>query len=591
MFEIPKYEQEITEKRFRTGICSCESFIISSGFLNFAPMKNCALFRVWAPCAFFILSIVATAACGGPNNGADAECRQLRERLDEAVRLQFDADSCDAAMIIYSDVAASYRADMPLCAKELVVEGLNRMWYVYYFMLFDYADAMDCLERGLEICETDSVEASRLYLNKGVTYSQLAIRCAEPSEMIFGLADMNLREAHRRAVTSRNVNVADYSLLNMIVLYDKVSHPVAGLDSVLSQTVSLHCGNEDAEVAFSKTLFDIVRSFQDNDYESIIEDVDRLLGAVRFEPDEIRNKYQLMLYKARALTAVGRPKEALSVLDSVRYEAASAGMSDVMMPVFELEAKAYAAAGNEKEALRRRLAYYELRDARLSEENLMVINELPLIYDIRRYQDSLALENHKRRQISIYAVNITLVVVLLILFSCIVVKKNRKLRTANEVLYRSNEEKLRLFGNGIAATADRNAVEGDRQPHVENSDELHRIFDNAVERIERSRLWCDSSLTISRLAVDMGVGEKSLSKAVNTYANMNFSAFINRYRVMDASKMLGDAASFGRLSLQGIAESVGFKSRTSFIASFKQFVGMLPSEYRKIAEGKPHKSL
>lgn len=47
--------------------------------------------------------------------------------------------------------------------------------------------------------------------------------------------------------------------------------------------------------------------------------------------------------------------------------------------------------------------------------------------------------------------------------------------------------------------------------------------------------------------------------------------------------MLGNDKEYGHISLQGVAETVGFKSRTTFIAAFKQFVGMLPSAYRKIA--------
>ena len=478
--------------------------------------------------------------------------------------------------------------------KSLVVEGLNRMWFVYYFVWFDYADAAECLERGIDICATDSIESSRLYLNKGITYSMLALRRTHPSEKIFELADVNLKEAHRRAVCSRNVNVADYALLNMIVLYDKVSRPVCGLDTMLRQTVSLHGGRSDSECRFAESLLRIVGDFHAGCPGNVISSVDSHLASNEFTADEIRNKYQLLLYKSRALTDAGRPLEALSLLDSIMAEAKALGLSDVMMPVYELKADACDRAGDMYGASRQRLAFYELRDSLLSEENLMAINELPLIHGIRRYENDLAVENHKRKVVSIYALYTTLIAVMLICLSVIIVRKNRKLKIANAVLFRRNEEQLRLFEERAAMLvpedriATDNASGGCRNVAVtagEDTDGLLAVFGRVTDVVECDRLWRDSSLTISKLAVRMDTGEKLLSKAIHTCSGMNFSSFINRYRVLEASRMLGNHDDFGHLSIQGIAETVGFKSRTSFIAAFKQFVGMLPSAYRKIAEG------
>lgn len=288
---------------------------------------------------FALIFLAGAVSCSAPESDDDG-CGSLREQLDEAVRLQFEADSCDRAMRLYTDVVASYRPDMPAAAKSLVVEGLNRMWFVYYFVWFDYADAAECLERGIDICATDSIESSRLYLNKGITYSMLALRRTHPSEKIFELADVNLKEAHRRAVRSRNVNVADYALLNMIVLYDKVSRPVCGLDTMLRQTVSLHGGRSDSECRFAESLLRIVGDFHAGRPGNVISSVDSHLASNEFTADEIRNKYQLLLYKSRALTDAGRPLEALSLLDSIMAEAKALGLSDVMMPVYELKADA-----------------------------------------------------------------------------------------------------------------------------------------------------------------------------------------------------------------------------------------------------------
>ena len=44
-----------------------------------------------------------------------------------------------------------------------------------------------------------------------------------------------------------------------------------------------------------------------------------------------------------------------------------------------------------------------------------------------------------------------------------------------------------------------------------------------------------------------------------------------------------DAANFGNYSIQGISESVGYKSASNFISSFKRVTGMTPSLYQKLS--------
>lgn len=552
-------------------------------------MKRRFLFKAWLlflP-ALFILYLTS-GSCRG-DAGTDGERTRLREKIDSAVKLQHEAGDKNAAMRLFSEVAATYHPGMSREEKALVVESLNRMWYVYYFELFDYADATDCLERGLDICATDSIESSRLYLNRGVTYSLLTIRQVNPSDKIFELADRNLREAHSRAVAAGNVNVADYALLNLIVLYDKAEKPVDSLYPLLSQSVSLHTDPSDPDLTFSRALIGMVRGFRAADYPRIIEIADSLLAKGEFSPEAIRNKYQILLYKARALSDNGQPAQALDLLDTIKREADSLDLADVLMPVFELRAKAWAQQGKPLQEALSKIDYYEQRDAQLSEETLMAVNELPLIHDIRESRDALARENHHRRMITIYALNITVILLLLIIFSILLVRKNRELKTANSVLFRRNEEQLAEYSYGsLAGKPVSKAHSGtpdaaSTDPDSREMAELRVIFDRLNELMERDRIWSDPTLTISRLAVEMKFGEKALSKAINRFGGMNFSAFINKRRVLEASAMLGNDKEFGHLSLQGIAETVGFKSRTTFIAAFKQFVGMLPSAYRKIA--------
>ena len=47
--------------------------------------------------------------------------------------------------------------------------------------------------------------------------------------------------------------------------------------------------------------------------------------------------------------------------------------------------------------------------------------------------------------------------------------------------------------------------------------------------------------------------------------------------------MLDDHENYGNITIQAIAEEVGYKSSTSFIQAFKKLVGMTPSVYQNLS--------
>ena len=74
------------------------------------------------------------------------------------------------------------------------------------------------------------------------------------------------------------------------------------------------------------------------------------------------------------------------------------------------------------------------------------------------------------------------------------------------------------------------------------------------------------------------------SKAINVNGGKNFRSLLNEYRIREACQRLSDADRYGHLTLQAIAESVGFVSASSFIRAFKQVTGTTPSNYKKTGE-------
>ena len=74
------------------------------------------------------------------------------------------------------------------------------------------------------------------------------------------------------------------------------------------------------------------------------------------------------------------------------------------------------------------------------------------------------------------------------------------------------------------------------------------------------------------------VTPQQLSQVVNEKTNLNFTNYINSYRIEMAKEILS-SLDFNRHTIDSIAEMAGFKSKSPFYLAFKKHTGMTPKEF------------
>lgn len=79
-----------------------------------------------------------------------------------------------------------------------------------------------------------------------------------------------------------------------------------------------------------------------------------------------------------------------------------------------------------------------------------------------------------------------------------------------------------------------------------------------------------------------------LSYVINTKLKKNFNTLIGEARIRKACELLIDEETAQTLTLDAIAEMVGYKSRSHFSAVFKKITGVAPSRYAAIARATEH---
>lgn len=87
----------------------------------------------------------------------------------------------------------------------------------------------------------------------------------------------------------------------------------------------------------------------------------------------------------------------------------------------------------------------------------------------------------------------------------------------------------------------------------------------------------DSNLSLNAVAEAIGVNASYLSKLYKTNLNVNFTEFLNRYRISQGKLMLSETD----CSINDISLKCGFNSVQNFIRVFKKLTCQTPGEFRK----------
>lgn len=119
--------------------------------------------------------------------------------------------------------------------------------------------------------------------------------------------------------------------------------------------------------------------------------------------------------------------------------------------------------------------------------------------------------------------------------------------------------------------------EGEASDEMDDGERPHaydRMIDNVISEI-REHYMEDISLTSLSAKYNISMGH--LSKMIKESLSVNFSDYIASLRIQRAKELLRD----DRLSIQEIAEIVGYNDYFYFTKVFKRVEGISPSKYRK----------
>ncbi len=108
---------------------------------------------------------------------------------------------------------------------------------------------------------------------------------------------------------------------------------------------------------------------------------------------------------------------------------------------------------------------------------------------------------------------------------------------------------------------------------------MDELKDKILNLIVMQKKYKDKDYSAKKLAVDLGTNTRYVSAVVNVKFHMNYTSFVNKYRIEEAMSILTDKR-YQNLRIEEVSDMVGFSNRQSFYASFYRIMGITPREYR-----------
>ena len=103
---------------------------------------------------------------------------------------------------------------------------------------------------------------------------------------------------------------------------------------------------------------------------------------------------------------------------------------------------------------------------------------------------------------------------------------------------------------------------------------------NLEELMYKKKPFLKPGYTIKDLSEELGMPSYQLSSFINHRLGMNFSDYLNHFRIKYCEEIIKKEGG-GKLNLQQLAARCGFQNRNTFTTAFKKFTGRTPSEYTR----------
>lgn len=257
--------------------------------------------------------------------------------------------------------------------------------------------------------------------------------------------------------------------------------------------------------------------------------------------------------------------------------AGEAKLDGLITSNLELISAEYDAEGKQGEALAFYKRYTARKDSIAGINNQRAIAEMQIKYDTEKKESQIKemsrlIMNSSVKNRSFLTGNLAIGILILIVFFYFFYRTRFRMKHEPSVISESE---------GIVPESVRHSVipyPDQASKPILTADQQKVLWQELNELMNHEKAYLNGNLKLSDLATRLNTNTSYLSKVINELSGENFCNYLNHLRVSEARRLLADPGN-QHLTIEGIAQSVGFNSKSAFNTAFKKYTSQTPSEF------------
>lgn len=528
--------------------------------------------------------------------------------LRRGERFLLDKQEIDSALMCFTVVAERFRSDMDKSEMKVCLEGYYGRWQTFFFGYGNAPLAMDDLRTASEIASMIGEPAPKLDYYYGVCYMNIGINVGVDS--MLGKALSYFRRSFQEACRQRDYRTLHRAFDNMCT----AAYICDSVDVLAPQVELLHKIKEPEmwRVRQSLEIYNGFTKQHKGDMRGALECFQRLIDNLPRTTENMRYLASFYVKRSRVELDLERYDKAKATLDSMLNLTYRYNFPDIRQSVYSMYLLYYEAIGDQAGMHEANNHYLALKDSLMIERFMNTFLEVSFSTERKQMQQDMDAMYYRSRLKGWILALAGIMLGVTVVFVIVLQRSNRKLRERSELLYRNMQQSLNEQEDWLGcpvAMLDQDGNDPDVESEKDDSDTTLPVNDEASGEVDAEEKYAGSGLSeqmmddlaahirkvimhspaiydpefsLGILAEEIGSNRKYVSQTINARFNTNFRTLVNQARIREAMRRLDDKRQYGDYSIEGIAESVGFRSRSSFSTWFKRFTGLGAAEYRQI---------
>ena len=500
--------------------------------------------------------------------------------------------------------------------KELAIE---------YYLISEFPTALDYFEKGIELGEDlgDEKRLAVLFYNRAALYNDVtdyekAVMSAQNALVLFEKVGNDLGEAAANNLLGAIFAEQDSyelalkyfqkcRLLNEEIDYEQ------GLAASILNIGSIHYDleNSDSALHYFQSAMEVLG---DSTETEVGIDVLDNMGKIYLD----RQEHEKALgYFARAVQIAEHSGDVFATLNprlnmgltyknsgdiqkakhlslQVLADAKKLNAEANLLDAYEVLAQVYEKLGEYKKSSEYLNAYKSLNATLFEGNRRQLLVEMDAKFQVsKKEQENALLKKEKDWHQFWIRTLVGGILLLLITFTFVIIQKIQQSRLYKTLVEKNlevvvSEKELQKASEqlkNISSIKEASLLSTKYADSGLSESQKNDVLQAIKKAMEEEKVYLQSDLTLNLLAKQLQTNRTYLSQIINQEFGKSFNTFLNEYRIREARQILSTPDL--NLSIEGVAQTVGFNSVPSFNSAFKKFTGVTPSFYMKSTLRKP----